>query len=39
MPVPQQLQAWKKHLDNVKAKHPEKSLKECMKIAKQSYKK
>jgi hypothetical protein len=30
---------WLKHLMKVKAKHPNKTLGECMKIAKKSYKK
>jgi len=30
---------WIKHVMSVKSKHPEKSLKECMSLAKDSYKK
>jgi len=31
--------AWMKHLMSIKKQHPKKSLTECMKIAKKSYKK
>lgn len=37
--VPVHLQKWFNHLQSVRQQHPGKSLKECMKIAKQSYKK
>ena len=33
------LDKWRKHLEQVRKQHPGKSLKECMSIAKKSYKK
>lgn len=39
MPTPPHLKKWMDHLSKVRKEHPGKSLKECMKIAKQSYKK
>lgn len=33
------LENWRKHLEATRKKHPKKSLKECMVIAKKTYKK
>lgn len=33
------LDKWRKHLEQVRKQNPSKSLKECMSIAKKSYKK
>jgi hypothetical protein len=33
------LDKWRKHLEQVRKQNPSKSLKECMTIAKKSYKK
>lgn len=32
------LAKWRKHLEECRSKNPNKSLKECMQIAKQTYK-
>jgi hypothetical protein len=37
--LPKQLNKWNLHLKKVRKKHPNKTLKECMKIAKKTYKK
>jgi hypothetical protein len=37
--VPKQLKKWHSHLMAVRKKNPGKSMKQCMKIAKRSYKK
>ena len=34
-----QLKAWREHLANVRKENPEKSLKDCMVKAKETYKK
>lgn len=39
MPPPKALQAWHAHLQAYRKAHPEKSMKECMKGAKETYKK
>jgi len=39
MPVPKALQAWHEHLAAYRKANPGKSLKECMKGAKETYKK
>jgi hypothetical protein len=33
------LEKWRKHLEECRSKNPSKSLKECMVIAKKTYKK
>lgn len=39
MPVPKHLQKWQNHLSKVRKENPKKSLAECMKLAKKTYKK
>ena len=39
MPVPKALQAWHAHLQAYRKANPGKSLKQCMKEAKATYKK
>lgn len=39
MPTPKHLQKWTNHLNAVRKANPKKSLSECMKLAKKTYKK
>lgn len=39
MPVPKYLKKWQDHLNKVRKENPNKTLTECMQIAKKSYKK